>query len=71
MSLSVLSKLLEPEWEKRVTQHYKRPGSNNNLSLCEQILMLLLYYRSYTTQIFIGFLFDIDDSRVCRNINRL
>src|SRR5476649_1761748 len=33
--------------------------------------MLLLYYRTYTTQIFIGFLFGIDDSRVCRNIQRL
>ncbi len=33
--------------------------------------MLLLYSRSYTTHIFIGFLFDIDDFRVCRNIQRL
>ncbi len=33
--------------------------------------MLLLYYRSYITQIFIGFLFGIDDSRVCRSIKRL
>ncbi|MBL8676536.1 MAG: transposase family protein, partial [Alphaproteobacteria bacterium] len=57
-------KAVEPEWAKRVTQRYKRPGRNNKLSLNEQILMLLLYYRSYTTQIFIGFLFDIDDSRV-------
>ena len=64
-------KAVEPEWEKRVVQHYKRPGRNNKLSLSEQILMLLLYYRSYTTQIFIGFLFGIDDSRVCRNIQRL
>ena len=62
---------VEPEWEKRVVKRYKRPGRNNKLSLREQILMLLLYYRSYTTQIFIGFLFGIDDSRVCRNIQRL
>ena len=64
-------KAVEPQWEKRVVRRYKRPGRNNKLSLSEQILMLLLYYRSYTTQIFIGFLFDIDDSRVCRNIQRL
>jgi len=64
-------KAVEPHWEKRVVQRYKRPGRNNKLSLSEQILMLLLYYRSYTTQIFIGFLFGIDDSRVCRNIQRL
>lgn len=64
-------KAVEPHWEKRGVQRYKRPGRNNKLSLSEQILMLLLYYRSYTTQIFIGFLFDIDDSQVCRNIQRL
>lgn len=62
---------VEPQWEKRVIKCYKRPGRNNKLSLREQILMLLLYYRTYTTQIFIGFLFGIDDSRVCRNIQRL
>jgi len=62
---------VEPHWEKRVVKRYKRPGRNNKLSLSEQILMLLLYYRSYTTQIFIGFIFGIDDSRVCRNIQRL
>lgn len=39
--------------------------------MSKQILILLLYYRSYTTQIFIGFLFDLDDYRVCRNIKRL
>lgn len=66
-----IAKAVEPEWEKRVIKRYKRPGRNNKLSLHEQILMLLLYYRSYATQIFIGFLFGIDDSRVCRNIQRL
>lgn len=35
------------------------------------ILMLLLYYRSYVTQIFVGYLFGIDDSRVCRIIQKL
>ena len=64
-------KAVEPQWEKRVVKRYKRPGRKNKLSLSEQILMLLLYYRSYTTQIFIGFLFGIDDSRVCRQIQRL
>lgn len=63
--------VVEPEWEKRVTKRYKRPGRNYKLDLASQILMLLLYYRSYTTQIFIGFLFGIDDSRVCRNIKTL
>jgi hypothetical protein len=64
-------KAVEPEWEKKVIKQYKRPGRNYKLELSGHILMLLLYYRSYTTQIFIGFLFGIDDSRVCRNIRTL
>ena len=32
------------------------------------ILMLFLYYPSYVTQIFAGYMFGIDDSRVCRII---
>ena len=33
--------------------------------------MVLLYYRSYSTQFFIGQLLGIDDSRVCRLIRQL
>lgn len=32
---------------------------------------MLLYYRSYITQLFVGFLFGIDDSRVYRIIQKL
>lgn len=60
-----------PLWEKKLKQEYKRPGRDFKLSLEDMILMLLLYYRSYATQIFIGYLFNIDDSRVCRIIKKL
>lgn len=66
----ILSKIA-PEWQKKIINRYKRPGRDYKLDLADMILMLLLYYRSYTTQIFIGFLFGIDDSRVCRNIRTL
>lgn len=58
-------------WEERVLRGYKRPGRHYKLDVADIILMLLLYYRCYTTQIFVGFLFGIDDSRVCRNIRTL
>jgi len=41
------------------------------LVLADRLLMLLIYYRTYTTHAFLGFLFGIDDSAVCRNINPL
>lgn len=41
------------------------------LSLEDRLLMLLMYYRLYTTHALLGFLFRIDDSNVGRNINPL
>jgi DDE superfamily endonuclease/Helix-turn-helix of DDE superfamily endonuclease len=62
---------VEPLWQKRVVGRYKRPGRDYKLELTDRLLMLLLYYRTYTTQIFVGYLFGIDDSQVCRNIRTL
>lgn len=66
-----LHQILDPIWQKKVVSAYQRPGRSFKLSLEDMLLMTLLYYRSYTTQVFIGYLFDIDDSRVCRLIKRL
>jgi DDE superfamily endonuclease/Helix-turn-helix of DDE superfamily endonuclease len=62
---------VEPLWIKEVVDRYKRPGRKYALELPDMILMVLLYYRTYATQMFVGFLFGIDDSRVCRNIQKL
>jgi hypothetical protein len=62
---------VDPEWNKRVLARYKRPGRPYDHPLEDMILMLLLYYRSYITQEFVGYLFDLDKSRVCRIIQKL
>lgn len=62
---------IEPEWQKHIIDCYKRPGRHYKCDLADMLLMLLLYYRSYITQMFVGFLFNIDDSRVCRIIQTL
>src|SRR3954447_5321446 len=51
----------------------RRPGAGRKhaLDLADRLLMLLIYYRNYTTHAFLGFLFGIDDSAVGRNINPL
>ena len=66
----ILEKLM-PLWEKKVLSAYKRPGRNFKLNLADMLMLLLIYYRSYITQEFLGYLFGIDDSRVCRLIKRL
>jgi hypothetical protein len=51
----------------------RRPGGGrkHTLALADRLLMLLIYYRTYVTHAFLGFLFGIDDSAVGRNINPL
>lgn len=62
---------IKPQWQQRVIHLYKRPGRFYKCELEDMLLMLLLYYRSYITQAFVGYLFNLDDSRVCRIIQKL
>lgn len=70
---------LEPRYQqadtKRKTRRtrQRKPGAGRKfaLPLADRLLMLLMYYRTYTTHAFLGFLFGVDDSSVCRNINPL
>ena len=66
-----LCEKLAPMWQEKIPDRYKRPGRFYKLSLPEMLMMLLLYYRTYTTQMMIGMMFGIDDSRVCRIIRQL
>ena len=63
---SILEKLV-PLWQEKVLSAYKRPGRDFKLELSDMLAMLLIYYRSYITQHFLGYLFGVDDSRVCRS----
>lgn len=51
----------------------RKPGAGRKfaLPLGDRLLMLLVYYRTYVTHAFLGFLFAVDDSSVGRNINPL
>lgn len=62
---------VDPLWQRKVIDTYKRPGRDYKLDVADMVLMLLLYYRSYISQEFVGYLFGIDDSRVCRILQKL
>lgn len=70
---------LEPRYQqadtKRKTRRprQRKPGAGRQfaLPLTDRFLMLLMYYRTYTTHALLGFLFGVDQSSVCRNINPL
>lgn len=69
---NTIIKQLYPIWKK---QHLKKKKIDGRpfgiINLENQLLCLLIYYRTYTTQIFIGFWFRVDDATVCRSIKRL
>jgi len=62
---------LEGLWLEEVTKKYKKHGRNYKLPLAEMLMMMLMYYRTYNTQMQLGFMFGVDDSRVCRIIRLL
>lgn len=70
---------LTPRYEQAEARRKNRPerrrkpggGRKHALVLADRLLMLLIYYRTYVTHVFLGFLFGRDDSSVGRNINPL
>lgn len=73
--LAELTPLYEAAEAKRKGRPGRRrkPGAGRKftLDLGERLLMLLIYYRTYVTHAFLAFLFGIDQSSVCRNVNPL
>jgi hypothetical protein len=46
-------------------------GRHFKLDVKNRILMILVYYRLYITYTLSGFLFDIDQSNICRDIQKI
>jgi hypothetical protein len=46
-------------------------GRHFKLDLKERFVMLLVYYRLYITYTLAGFLFDLDQSNSCRDIQKI
>lgn len=62
----------QPIWEDNVEKKKRIAGRPYGLGDLEtHILCILIYYRTYITQEFLGFLFDVDDSCICRSIKRV
>jgi hypothetical protein len=43
-------------------------GKRYDLPVCDRVLMTVMYYRTYISQEFLGYLFDMQASNVCRNM---
>ena len=58
---------------KRLTKRMDRKrkigaGRHFKLDLRDRFLVILVYYRLYITYTLVGFLFDLDQSNICRDI---
>ncbi len=74
----VLTKEIQKQYkiteEKRLSKNREREigaGRHFDHSIKDRILMLLMYYRMYTTYDMLGMIFDLDKSNVSRNIRYL
>ena len=56
---------------KDIKRKFGAVGRPFKLDLANRFLMLLVYYRLYITYTLAGFLFDIDQSNVCRDIQKI
>ena len=70
--LGLLTPLFAEADHKRLSSPERKravgAGRRYRTSLADRLLMLLIYYRTYVTHEFIGFLFGVDDSTVSRHI---
>ncbi|HEY1190628.1 MAG TPA: transposase family protein [Gemmata sp.] len=70
---------LEPVWlARKATRGARRPrqrkpgaGRKVKLAFADRVLVVLLYYRVYVTQEFVGFLFGVDKGTVSREVQEL
>ena len=63
-------------WNEKRLQQRKRQrnvggGQKHRLSLKDRLLLVLMFYRTYTTKGFLGFLFWLDETNVSRNIKQI
>ena len=54
-----------------IKRQYKRHGRHYKLGVSDMVLVVFLYYRSYVTQYFLGWLFGVDAAQICRIIQKL
>jgi hypothetical protein len=56
---------------KRHRERYMGAGRHFKLDVKNRFIMVLVYYRLYITYTLTGFLFDLDQSNVCRDIQKI
>jgi DDE superfamily endonuclease len=77
----IYDKKITKKYTKHVVHHLSKPkgrkrdigtvGRPFKLDLENRFLMILVYYRLYITYTLADFLFDLDQSNICRDIQKI
>ncbi|HXT82925.1 MAG TPA: transposase family protein [Verrucomicrobiae bacterium] len=59
------------DYPKEKTERDIGAGRHFKLDVKNRFLMLLIYYHLYITYTLVGFLFDLDQSNICRDIQKM
>lgn len=75
-----VAEIVRPYWERAERTRLSRPdrqraigagGKYRLRTLHDKLLVLFIYFRTYITMEFLGYLFDLDRANICRLIRRL
>lgn len=63
----------DAQWRAKRSNRKRKTGAGrkNGLSVAAMTFMLLVYYRTYVTHVFLGFVMHTDDKNICRHFARL
>lgn len=64
-------KKVRPEWEKLEKQKQCEGRPSNLDTLADKVLCVLIYYRTYMTHTFLGYLVNLHNSNICRLLKKL
>ena len=56
--------------KEKIEKRFTGAGRPFKLNVRDRLLMLLVYYRLYITYTLAGFLFDLDQSNICRGYTK-
>lgn len=74
LTTSEFEKIVEkvrPEWEKMEAKKKCHGRKSHVERLEDRILCVLIYYRTYITHPFLGFLFNLHNSNICRLLKKM
>lgn len=62
---------IRPNYEKWELSKKSHGRSSHFESLEDQVLCLMMYYRTYITQTFLGYLFNLHNANICRRLKKI